>query len=345
MRASFRHTLTFFLATGLLACGDASEPVGLDAGTPAADARVVEDAAVTEDAGGADDAGALADAGPLEGPAAPGTFEVRTSRTSILRAGRTTPVQVHVPAVPAGTAPLIVMMPGFQATHAGYTGTALYLAAHGYVVLQADPEAPFSLTGVDHLAMTMDVMAVIDWALGPEGPAEIDADRIGVTGHSLGGKIATMTAAADPRVDALFGIDPVDGGGPTGVSDTRPDIVPSQVTGLTVPVGFVGETADSAPGTFSCAPGDQNYARFYEAATTATWAAEWTVEGANHVSFLDSGGGSFCQPATAPRNVVLATTRTLATAFFGLHLRGDATLAPWLTGPRLPAGVVLRNRP
>jgi len=337
--AAFRHTLSIVLAASALACGSTSEPGMADAGVPAEDARVADDA------GAGEDAAALLDAGPLEGPAARGSFEVTTSRTSIVRGGRTTPVQIHVPAVPAGTAPLIVMMPGFQATHAGYTGTALHLASHGYVVLQADPEAPFSVTGVDHLAMTMDVMAVIDWALGAEGPAAIDADAIGVTGHSLGGKIATMTAAADPRVDALFGIDPVDGGGPTGVSDTRPDVVPSQVMDLAIPVGFVGETADSAPGTFSCAPGDQNYARFYEGATTAPWAAEWTVEGANHVSFLDSGGGSFCQPATAPRTVVLATTRTLATAFFGLHLRGDATLAPWLTGERVPAGVVLRSRP
>jgi len=337
--ATFRHTLSCFLAAGALACGSPSEPGSPDAGVPPEDAHLADDAGVGEDAG------ALPDAGPLEGPATPGSFEVTTSRTSILRAGRTTPVQVHLPAVPAGTAPLIVMMPGFQATHAGYTGTALHLASHGFVVLQADPEAPFSVTGVDHLAMTMDVMAVIDWALGPEGPVAIDADAIGVTGHSLGGKIATMTAAMDPRVDALFGIDPVDGGGPTGVAETRPDIVPSQVMALALPVGFVGETADSAPGTFSCAPGDQNYARFYEAATTAPWAAEWTVEGANHVSFLDSGGGSFCQPATAPRSVVLATTRTLATAFFGLHLRGETALAPWLTGDRLPAGVVLRSRP
>jgi pimeloyl-ACP methyl ester carboxylesterase len=300
---------------------------------------------MADDAGASDDAGGPPDAGPLEGPAAPGSFEVTTSRTSILRAGRTTPVQVHVPGVPAGTAPLVVMMPGFQATHAGYTGTALHLASHGYVVLQADPEAPFSVTGVDHLAMTMDVMAVIDWALGPEGPVAIDAEAIGVTGHSLGGKIATMTAAADPRVDALFGIDPVDGGGPTGVAETRPDIVPSQVMALALPVGFVGETADSAPGTFSCAPGDQNYARFYEAATTAPWAAEWTVEGANHVSFLDSGGGSFCQPATTPREIVLATTRTLLTAFFERHLTGDAGLDPWLTGDRVPAGVTTRTAP
>jgi pimeloyl-ACP methyl ester carboxylesterase len=322
---------------GAPGCGGSSDPA-LDAGPPDAPVAVADVPAL-------EDAGERPDAGPPKGPAALGPFAVSTSSTSIVRGGRTTPVQVHVPAVPPGSAPLVVMMPGFQATHASYTGTALHLASHGFVVLQADPEAPFSVTGVDHLAMTLDVVAVIDWALGPEGPDAIDPDLIGATGHSLGGKIATMTAAREPRIDALFGIDPVDGGGPTGVSDTRPDIVPSQVEGLAIPVGFIGETADSAPGTFSCAPGDQNYARFFEAATAAPWAAEWTVEGANHVSFLDSGGGSFCQPATTPREIVLATTRTLLTAFFERHLTGDAGLDPWLTGDRVPAGVTTRTAP
>jgi predicted dienelactone hydrolase len=321
---------------------DAGAP-GVDAGRP--DAAGSADAGSTNDAGAPRDAGPLPDAGPPTGPAAIGPYAVSTSSTSVTRGSRVTPIQVHVPDVPAGSAPLVVMMPGFQASHAGYTGTAAHIASHGFVVLQADPEAPFSITGVDHLAMTMDVMAVIDWALGPDGPDSFDGETIATTGHSLGGKIATMTAAADSRVDALFGIDPVDGGGPTGVSDTRPDIVPAQVGGLAIPVGFIGETIDSGSGTFSCAPGEENYARFFEATTAAPWAAEWTVEGANHVSFLDSGGGGFCQPATAPREMVLATTRTLAAAFFRRHLLGDGEMDPWLTGARVPVGVTTRTRP
>jgi len=42
---------------------------------------------------------------------------------------------------------------------------------------------------------------------------------------------------------------------------------------------------------------------------------------------------------------VLATTRTLLTAFFERHLEADAALDPWLTGDRVPAGVTTRTAP
>ena len=329
---------------------DAGSGGGTDAG-PGGDVDAGSggevDAGGDVDAGGAIDAGGATDAGPggEVAPSAMGPFTVARSTTSVMRGSRTTPVTVHTPDVPAASAPLVLMMPGFQLNASNYTGTATYLASHGFVVVQADPSAGF--VGSDHPAMAMDVMAVLDWALSAGGPAAFDRTNVGATGHSLGGKIATFTATMDPRIDALFGIDPVDGGGPGGPSPTTPDIVPSLVGGLTIPVGFLGETLDGTGGFMPCAPAAQNYTQFYEGCAAAVWAAEWTVPGANHVSFLDgdSLAGAFCQRATAPREVVLTQTRTTLVAFFRRHLRAESAMEAYLTGGSVAAGLVTRHRP
>ncbi len=360
-----------FLAGG---CGDGGEGPG-DAGVEARDAQVALDAGgepaldaggepAVDAGGGEQDAGTGgadagtpgADAGMMTAasdPTMPGPFAVSAATTAmVMRGTRSTPVTAHVPAVPAGTrVPLVVFFPGFQTNSSMYAMLCERVASHGFVVVRADPSASF-LT-IDHTAMAMDGQAVIDWALGPSSPlaSVVDAERVAVMGHSLGGKVSTMVAFADRRVDALLPIDPVNGGNPfSGYSMSLPDIVPDQVTPLTIPVGFLGETTNGAGGGFmpACAPTDQNFQTFYAAATGAPWAAQFDFTGADHLDFLDGAAGGLaggaCPNGTADQATVAAGTRTLAVAFFRRHLRSETSMDAYLFGASVPAGVVVMHR-
>jgi hypothetical protein len=184
--------------------------------------------------------------------------------------------------------------------------------------------------------MAADGRAVITWATS-EAPfaASVDATRIGVAGHSLGGKLSTLITMDDDRIDALYAIDPVDGdpsplGG--GGSRDRPDLVPARGSEITVPAGFAGETTNGMSsggfGSMACAPSEQNFQQFYAAATAAPWAAQWDITGADHMDFLDDPDCGFtcsvCPDGPADDATVLGTNRTLLTAFFRRHLAGDA---------------------
>lgn len=149
----------------------------------------------------------------------------------------------------------------YQIEASRYDSLHEHLFGRGFSVVRADPSAGFFDT--DHVAMREDGRAVLDWALeerARENPG--DSIRVGVLGHGLGGKIAFMIASADSRVEAVLGIDPVNGGGGFGgYSAARPDIVPDPVQTISIPVGLFGELTDSegvglAP---ACAPSDQNF--------------------------------------------------------------------------------------
>lgn len=364
MRSSFIGALG--LALTLVACGggegdpDAGPSTGRDAG-PSVD----RDSGPRADGGpSGDDGGPSGDGGspgsdagmPSEAPDVVGPYAVSTSDGTVTRGDRSTPVAAYLPDG-AGTSPLIVFAPGFQLESRRYEPLFERLASHGFVVVRADPDAgsPFIPGSTNHLEMRDDLIAVIDWATGEASFASrVDGARIGVTGHSLGGKLATMVAAQDERVGALLGIDPVDGGGgPLGPSPSTPDIVPSESGGITVPVGFLGETvnaeASGGPFAMACAPADQNFQQFYEGTSSASWAAEWDVADADHMDFVWDKAGcdacGLCMPeGTADEDAVRAATATVAVAFFRRHLGGEARVEPWLTGDQVPAGLSTRSR-
>jgi hypothetical protein len=111
--------------------------------------------------------------------------------------------------------PLVLVMHGFGLTHPSYAHFSRHFASHGLIALGIS--LPPSLTAA-HDKNAEEALAAIDFALGPDAPAEligrVDPDRIAATGHSLGGKIAFYAAALDPRIDIVMGWDPSNAGGP-----------------------------------------------------------------------------------------------------------------------------------
>jgi pimeloyl-ACP methyl ester carboxylesterase len=281
-------------------------------------------------------------------PDTEGPHEVSVREETLARSGREIPVAAHVPDI-GGQQPIpaIIFIPGFQLDSWRYEPLCTHLASHGFVVVRADPPDP--MMGVDHVEMAADVSAVVDWVVGADsGLADIvDGEQIGGMGHSLGGKVTAMTAYRDTRIKALFGIDPVNGGnGPLGYDESHPDIVPDEVTPLTIPVGFAGETTNATGGGFgseACAPEDQNFVTFYEAATNASWRAMWLFVGADHMDFVDDTSSCYactlCEEGTADPQAVRSACRTLAAAFFRLHLADQTSMESWLAGSNLPPEV------
>lgn len=305
----------------------------------------------TDDATEGDDAEDETEA-PVD-PTAPGPFVWSVIDGEVVRDTRRTPVSALVPDAPAGTPlPLVLFLPGFQMQTAWYLPLLERIASHGFIVVRADP--PASLLSSSHPEQARDAAAVLDWALDPGGPlgGRADAGRVAASGHSAGGKIATMLAFADARVTALLGFDPVNGSGPFGYTPDQPDIVPEQVAPLAIPIGLLGETTDATAGIGgqACAPAAQNFLTFFDAATSSPWVASWELTGADHIDFVydTSTCGlpcGLCRDGAADESVVRATVATLAVAFLRRHLLDDHRQDDWLLGDALPADVLLQHRP
>lgn len=99
--------------------------------------------------------------------------------------------------------PAVVIMHGGAANHEMYLWAAEGLAEAGYMVLTLNLDS--RLDGSHAQAMR----AGLDWLLSSENPRrdELDADRIGVAGHSAGGVAASRVGQEDERVGAIVSWD------------------------------------------------------------------------------------------------------------------------------------------
>lgn len=111
--------------------------------------------------------------------------------------------------VEEGKRPLIVICHGFIGNRIGvdrlFVHAARRFADEGYLVLRFDYAGCGESTG-DYGAGGLDVLieqtrVVLDYALDID---YVDANRIALLGHSLGGAVALLTAAQDRRVKTLL---------------------------------------------------------------------------------------------------------------------------------------------
>ena len=238
---------------------------------------------------------------------------------------------------------MVVFGHGFQLPPSQYAAYLRQLASFGYVALTVDFPAAFS--GPDNVNEAKDLSAGVDWAAADATVgALVDTTRVGMSGHSLGGKVALLAATQDSRVKAALVLDPVDGAMSCAQAGHCPDVAPL-MSGLHIPTGFLGELTDQ--GSNDCAPAAQNFQTFF--ARTNAPSLQVTVNGANHMSFLDAPSTcgfvcSFCTPSTVPDAQVHALAQSYMTAFFERYLRGIAAYDADLTGTRAQARYVSTNQ-
>ncbi|MEP7121546.1 MAG: hypothetical protein ABJE95_11570 [Byssovorax sp.] len=252
----------------------------------------------------------------------------------------------------AGPYPVIVVGHGFSIPGTEYASYLKRLATFGYVALTIDYPGSIQ-AGVNNVKQAQDMIGGLDWAgKKAELQGKADVNTAGMSGHSLGGKVAFLASTMDARVKAAITLDPVDGAMNCNAQDC-PDVSDLMPT-LTIPTGMLGETTDASggPGGMSCAPAANNYTTFYAGAKTPSLSV--TVNGANHMSFIDDPSKcplifniinpcTSCNMATLAQAKALGLSRAFVVAFYERHLRGDLGYDTYLTGAQAQARYVATN--
>lgn len=274
-------------------------------------------------------------------PSRQGPYGVTTLQGQVDVPPRRQPIDVTatfpVAGSPGAPYPVLVFGHGFGLGIDQYAAWAARVASFGYVVVLPDYQA--SAFNPDHAASAQQLLAGFTWAADQNGSrtsplgGRIDLSRRAMGGHSLGGKLAVLGAASDPRVNAVLGIDPVD----TAAQGCSAQACPSALAAmpLRVPFGTVGETLDStAQFGQACAPAAANYAAFFDRAVAP--AIELTIAGAGHASFVDDPNRCLicgaCNRPTTDAAQVHELSDAFSVAFLQRHLRGLTAYDAFLTG-------------
>jgi dienelactone hydrolase len=241
----------------------------------------------------------------------------------------------------AGPFPLVVVSSGFQLARAQYRIFCEHLATHGHVCITHD----YAASG-NHQAKAREITAIVDWVLSPASglAARVQAQAIGVAGHSLGGKVSINAAILDARIKAVVGWDPVDALPPFG-GDGSMSVTPEMMGNLRVPLAVLGQSTDA-----SCAPTADNYQQYFTAACEAPATLEVTIAQADHMDWIgDRGSCGFaclaCQSGQTADTVVHGITKRVTAAWFLRHLRGDTGMDAWLTAGQIGTPTTIRTSP
>jgi len=248
--------------------------------------------------------------------AAPGPFRVDARGLRVPRPGRDAPVALYRPGARSGLSPAVVFLPGYLAPEDQYESIGRALASRGFLVAVRGRFGPF----VSDREMANSAIRLADWLIAEQGA---DPNRIGIAGHSMGGKDAVLTALEDPRFRAVVAIDPDDRGDPSVVHGDLPR--------LAAPLLLIGTELGSNAASI-CADRRFDYRRFFERAPAGT--IEMTLLGADHVQVMDDPerfGLGICRCGTADSSVVRITTRRATVRFFLEHL-ASAPHRPWQLG-------------
>jgi hypothetical protein len=324
---------------GVIEARDAAAIEAGDSGTVEPDATVAPDAADAADAGL--DAGTVepADAGMMTAPdsgvasaygpyGADGVETFTTLSIEVTNADRTFDAHFHLPDS-IGPLPVVVFAPGTQQPASSYETFFRRLASHGLIVMAKNDPGPFTPTqevveDLEYLATTW-----LPAANGDSGSpffGRVDLTRIGVAGHSRGGK-ATLLAAEFGlmgHVVAYFGVDTID---VTFIDDGI--YAQTEVATVGIPTLFLVATAEGG-----CSPAHSNGEVIYDLASTPSVLLR--AIDADHSDFAVPCVGCLiacgARTGTADAATVRDYTARYLMAFFARELLGDAAVGPALEG-------------
>lgn len=252
-----------------------------------------------------------------------GGLEVRRIELRPCEYGAPLPLLIFAP-TPPGVYSVVVFQHGFMARSSDYSALLQHLASHGFVVVAPQMYEPGLAplmgkpTSDEEAALALKVLEWLPGKLGEATGAAVRTDRLGIAGHSRGGKVAWTLARSHPELfRGIAGVDPVDGrGGPRGnqprIADTPFEYsFPSLVIGMEL--------------GGSCAPAGDNHEQFYGAVPAPAWHV--IVRDAGHGDMLDDemarAAAAICATG-GDRAGIRAETAGLLVAFFRACLLDDA---------------------
>jgi dienelactone hydrolase len=240
-------------------------------------------------------------------PAGPGPQGVDARGLVVDRPEGSLSVVLYRPEQPSHPLPAVVFLPGYLAPEDEYESYARALASRGFLVAVHGDVDPWA----SNLRGAEDARSIADWLIAEQGA---DPARIGVAGHSMGGKDAILAALDDRRFRAVVAIDPDDRG--------EPSVIFGSLPALTAPLLLIGAELGSNAASI-CADRGYDYRRFFERSPAGT--TELTLVGADHVQVMDDPdrfGLGICRCGTADSRAVRTLSRRATVSFFVERLEG-----------------------
>jgi dienelactone hydrolase len=250
-------------------------------------------------------------------PDAAGPYAVSTFGVTIPRGRGSMPGIIYRPlsgGSTSGLRPAVVFGHGWLAAAHRYDSICRRLASHGfYVLVPANPD-PGLFRSLEPVVDDMRAAREFLDSLARVPGIDLDARRIALTGHSMGGGAAFLDAQRDTtgNVRAVAGLSPY-----RISKETHPE-------SLRVPALVI------AGGNDRSAPAATVRSEFYEPCRTPSYFV--VVRAGGHNGFLDLT--SWIEDRFEPfdRVVQLRAVRTFMTAFLQVYLAGDERYRPWLEG-------------
>jgi dienelactone hydrolase len=237
----------------------------------------------------------------------PGPHDVEADRRTFAFPPGDFDIVVYRPVGISAPAPAVVFLPGRFAPEEQYESYARFLASRGHVVVMRTRYGWFH----PDARLADEAVALERWL---STVPYVDPQRIGVAGHSMGGRDAIIAAVNDENFRAVVSIDP---GGERSVP-----VIDHVIGKLRAPLLLIGAEV-AWKGWDICAPRATNYEKYFERAPVGT--VELTILGADHVQLMDDPdafGQWICRVGTADSRVVRSYARRATSQFFEQHLSG-----------------------
>lgn len=257
-------------------------------------------------------------------PSGPGPLAVKAYGVTMRGPDGGFPLVVYRPESQLGPLPAVVFLPGRSAQEWQYESYGRALASRGFVVAMRGWYSPFRTDP----ELARDARAIGDWLIRQR---LANPNRLGVAGHSMGGKVSILAALDDERFHAVVALDPDENG--------RTPVARGPIGRLKAPLLVVGmELADRAMSV--CATPENNFRSFFTHAPPGS--VELTMLGADHVQMMDAPdafGMFICRVGTARSEHVRTSVRGATVRFFEQQLQGSSDPLPSI------AGSVVRIKP
>jgi len=227
--------------------------------------------------------------------------------------------------------PLIILNTGWNQGRVAYFKYGETLAQWGYVCIIRFLSSPDGFTESNFDAQVAQVSQVIDWAAAqnadPDSPlyGRVDADTVGVTGHSLGGHVCIGAILKDPRIDAAISID--------AWFDRVTDPFGDVLTTIATPTMFINAWQGRCGGHNL-----DNPVPIYDLIGTPK--LEMAVIDSAHIDFLEvspginAAGQVLCGGGTRDKNEVRAIAQRYMVAWFNVYLKGLTEYTDYFAGEK-----------